>query len=111
MLGLVGETDIDTSITGVTVSVVDPDMLPDAAVTEAEPADTEEASPDELIFAAAVLEEFQLTCVVMSCVVSSENVPMAVNCWTVPSAMLALEGVTVRDSRVALVTVIVVEPE
>ena len=65
MLGLVGVTAMDTSVAGVTVSVVDPDMLPDAAVIVVEPAAVEVASPLEpaalLMVATPVVDEFQVT--------------------------------------------------
>jgi len=76
MLGLVGVTDMDTSVAGVTVSVVDPDMLPDAAVIVVEPAATDVAKPLEpaalLIVATPPVNEPQVTAVVRSCVVLSE---------------------------------------
>lgn len=45
MLGLVGVTDIDTSVAEVTASEVDPDILPDVAVMVVEPAATDVALP------------------------------------------------------------------
>ncbi len=69
-------TAIDTSVAGVTVSVVDPDMLPDVAVTVVEPAATDVARPFEpvalLIVATPALDELQVTAVVRFCVVPSE---------------------------------------
>ncbi len=38
-----------------------------------------------------------------------DNVPVAVNCWVVPTAMVGVDGATVMDATVA--TVSVVEPE
>jgi hypothetical protein len=76
MLGFAGVTARDTSVAGVTVSVVDPDSPPDAAVIVAEPAAAEVATPLEpaalLIVATPVDEEFQTTTFVKSCVVLSE---------------------------------------
>ncbi len=76
MLGLVGVIAIDTSVAGVTVRVVDPDMLPDVAVIVVDPVATEEANPLEpaalLIVATARADELQVTAVVRSCVVLSE---------------------------------------
>ncbi len=40
MLGLVGVIAMDTSVAGVTVRVVDPDMLPDVAVIVVDPVAT-----------------------------------------------------------------------
>ena len=76
MLGLVGVTDMDTSVAGVTVSVVDPDMLPDVAVIVVEPAATDVAKPLEpaalLMVATPPANEPQVTVVVRFCVVLSE---------------------------------------
>ncbi len=83
MLGLVGVISRETSVAGVTVSVVDPDIEPDAAVIVVEPAATGVASPIEpavlLIFAIDVADEVQATDVVRFCVVLSENIPVAMN--------------------------------
>ena len=76
MLGLVGVTEMDTSVAAVTVRVVDPDMLPRAAVTVVPPVATLVAKP--LLPAAldtAATETFvedQVTVVVRSWVVLSE---------------------------------------
>jgi hypothetical protein len=76
MFGLVGVIAIDTSVAGVTVRVVAPDMLPDVAVIVVDPVATEEADPLELaallIVATPVSDELQVTAVVRSCVVLSE---------------------------------------
>lgn len=79
-----GVTLIDTSDAGFTVSVVEPEMLPDAALIVVVPAATDVASPYEpaalLIVATPVLDELQVTVFVRFCVVLSEYVPVAVNC-------------------------------
>jgi hypothetical protein len=115
MLGLVGVTVMDTSVAEVTVSVDDPDILPDTAVIVVEPAATAVASPLEpaelLTAATAAAEELQITDVVRSCVVLSENVPVAIKCWFVPLAILGLVGVTAMDTSVAEVTVTSVDPD
>ncbi len=76
MLGLVGLTATETSVAAVTVSVVEPEILPDVAVIVVVPAATEVASPFEpaalLIVAAAVLDELQVTAAVRFCVELSE---------------------------------------
>jgi hypothetical protein len=76
MLGLVGVIAIDTSVAGVTVRVVDPDMLPDFAVIVVDPVATGVADPLEpaalLIVATAISDELQVTAVVRFCVVLSE---------------------------------------
>jgi hypothetical protein len=115
MLGFVGVTAMDTSVAEVTVSVVDPDLPPDIALIVVEPAVAEVASPldpAELLMAAtAAVDEYQVTAVVRSCVVLSENVPVALNCCVVPLTMLGLVGVTAMDTSVAEVTVIVADPD
>ena len=76
MLGLVGVIAMDASVAGVTVNVVDPEMLPDTAVIVVDPVATAAANPLEpvalLIVVTPVLDELQVTAVVMSCVVLSE---------------------------------------
>ena len=76
MLGFVGVTSTDTSVAGVTVRVVDPDTLPDAAVIVVEPVPDPLASPLEpvalLMAATAADEELQFAVVVRFCVVPSE---------------------------------------
>lgn len=114
MLGLVGFTAMDTSVAEVAVSEVEPDILPDSAVIVVEPAATEVANPLEpaalLMSATAVVEELHVTVVVTSCVVLSENVPEATNCWFEPLTMLGLVGVMAMDTSVAEVTVTIVDP-
>ena len=63
-----------------------------------------------LIVAVAGVAEAQVTEPVMSAVVASEYVPVAVNCWFVPAAIDGLAGVTAMLCRVADVTVSTVEP-
>lgn len=69
-------TAIDTSVAGVTVSVVEPEMLPNAADITAEPAVNEAASPFEptasLTVAIAALDVDQVDMSVKSWVVLSE---------------------------------------
>ena len=55
--------------------------------------------------ATAAEEEVQSTEAVRSCTLESLNVPVAVNCFVVPTAMLPLAGVTTIDTSVADVTV------
>ena len=67
---------MDTSVAAVTVSVVDPDVLPDVAVIVVVPAATDVARPLEpaalLMVATPAVNEFQVTDVVRFCVVPSE---------------------------------------
>lgn len=102
---------MDTSVADVTVRFVEPDMLPNVAVITAVPTATEDALPlVPATVATDVAEELHVAEAVKSCVVLSENVPVAVNCCVVPRAMLELAGVTAIDTSVAEVTVSVVEP-
>ena len=63
------------------------------------------ARPWPLMPAAAAFDELQTTELVMSCVLESLKVPIAVNCFVVPTAMLDPAGVTASETSVALVTV------
>ena len=84
MILKVGVTAIDTRVAGVTSSSVPPDMLPEDAMILLPPTATAVAIPlvpdPLLIVATPVFDENQVTDVVRSCVVLSENVPVAVNC-------------------------------
>jgi hypothetical protein len=103
---LEGNTLIDSSTDVVTVTVAELEVNPDKlALTVADPTARALASP---VVPAALLtdrtcelEEVQVADAVTSCVVPSEKVPVAVNCWALPTAMLELAGVTDRETRVA----------
>jgi hypothetical protein len=73
------------------------------------------ASPLEpaalLTEAIVVSDDVHATDAVRFCVELSVYVPVAVNCWVVPSVMLGLNGVIAIDTSVAAVTVNPVEPE
>jgi hypothetical protein len=69
MLGIVrlaGITDIEERVAEVTVTVVLPRMLPEAAEMIAVPAATAGARPLLLIVATDVSEELQVTCAVIT---------------------------------------------
>ena len=106
---------METSVADFTDSVVDPDSEPDVAVIVVEPAATGVTSPIEsaalLIAATDVEDEPQVTVEVRFCVEPSEYVPVAVNCWVVPRAMLGLVGVIATETSVAGFTVSVVDPD
>ncbi len=74
--GLVGITVIKTRVAGVTVKVVEPEILPDLAVIVVVPIAFEVAFPFDLdtllIVATDLAEELQITNVVMSFVLLSE---------------------------------------
>ncbi len=102
---------MDESVAGVTVRVADPDIVPDVTVIVVVPAATDVANPPALIVATLVLDETQVEVDVRSCVVLSENVPVATNCSVVPLAMLGFTGVIAMDTSVTQVTVMVVDPD
>jgi hypothetical protein len=89
----------------VTVSVVFLEIPPEAAVMVVEPAAIEVARPALLIVATPGFEELHVTDVVISFVVLSVWVPVAVNCCLAPQIMLGLPGVTDIAARVAEVPV------
>jgi hypothetical protein len=95
----------------VTVRVVFPEILPEVAVMMAVPAAMAVPNPLLLTVAAAVLDELQVTWVVIFWLVPLEYVPEAVNCSVNPAGTLGLAGVTDMEDRVAEVTVRVVFPE
>jgi len=63
-----------------------------------------------LIVATPVAEEDHVTDDVRFCVVASEYVPVAMNCWVAPETTVGLAGVTLSETKAA-VTVKVVLPE
>jgi len=65
MLGRFEVTSIETSVAGVTVSVVLPEIDPKVAEMTVEPAETAVARPLESAVATVVDEELQITDVVM----------------------------------------------
>jgi len=71
---------MDTRVAEVTVRVVFPETLPNAAATVVEPAETDVASPALSIVVTPIFEELHVTCVVRSCLLLSEKIPVAVNC-------------------------------
>jgi hypothetical protein len=113
MLAGVGDTVIEVNVAAaVTVRVVCPEIVPEVALMVEVPAALVVARPLLTIVAAVVLDELQVTCVVIAWVVESEYVPVAVNCWVAPTALLGLAGVTAIEVKVtAAVTVRVVCPE
>jgi len=110
-----GVTEIDVNVAAVTVSVFDPEIVPDVAVIVVEPAATAVANPFEPVMlpmvATLVVDELQIADDVRFWVLPLEKVPVAVNCCVVPGAMFALAGVTAIDTSVAAVTVRVADPD
>jgi hypothetical protein len=111
MAAFAGLTPIETTIAGVTVSVVDPLTPPRVAVIVTVPVAIEVPSALELTVPTAVLLEFQVEEAVRSWVLPSVKTPVALNCWVVPSAMDGPGGFTVIETKAATLTVRVVEPE
>jgi len=76
MLGVVGVIAMETSDAAVTVSVADPEIVPDVAVMVVEPVATEVANPFEpaalLTVATDDADELQVTLVVRVCIEPSE---------------------------------------
>lgn len=106
---------IDKRVTSVTVSKVEPEMLPEVATIVVDPAVTPVANPLEpealLMVATDVSEELQVADVVISCVELSEKCPVAEYCTVVLFLTDLFAGVTVIETRLAAVTVSLVEPE
>lgn len=117
MPGSTGLTEMETSAALVTVSVEEPEMLVPGyvAVMFVVPPSTEVAKPREpsalLIVATPVPDEFHVTFSVISWVVLSVNVPLALNSFASPLAMIGFSGSTEMDAIVAFVTLNVVDPE
>jgi hypothetical protein len=78
--GFAGVTDMDTTVAGVTVSVVLPLMLPELAWMVVEPVPAAVARPAVLTVATVTAEELHVAVLVRFCVVPSLKVPVAVNC-------------------------------
>src|ERR1700691_6712481 len=114
MVAVGGVIAIDTSAAVVTVSWVEALTVPEVAVTLAEPTPTLCARPTVLgvllIVAVETVSEDHVAVLVRFCVLPSVNVPVAVNCCVVPSAIDGAAGVTAMETSVAAVTVRVVDP-
>jgi hypothetical protein len=82
-----------------TFNPVLPVVVPCKADIAAVPAPTPVASPEDVMVATAVLEEVQVTWLVMFWVLLSEYVPVAVNCWGAPAPIVGLAGVTAIEVR------------
>jgi len=111
-----GATVMDFNATGVIAKVALFEIIPEKlAVMVVVPSAWDVASPFEpdvlLIVATPVSEEFQVTNDVRSCVMLPVNVPMAMNCWVFPRAMLGFTGDTAIVSSSACFTVRVAEEE
>jgi hypothetical protein len=109
MIGLAGRTAIEARFVALTAAGTLPLIAPEVAVTVKVPMSFAVARPLVVIEATLVGDVLHATVPVMSCMELSENVPVAVNCCTVPSVMELLPvksvGVTLREVKVALLTV------
>jgi hypothetical protein len=106
-----GETSISVRTAAVTVSVAGKDVTdPEPAVIIADPALTPVARPVASIVAKFVAFEFHVTLFVMSVVLPSEKIPLAVKACVWPVAMEAVAGVRTIDVNWAAVTVADAEP-
>jgi len=82
-----------------TTSVAEPMIVPEEALNVVVPAERPEAKPLELTAAAAVLDDAQVTTLVMFDVTPPVKVPTAVNCCCDPLLIETLPGVmTIADS-------------
>jgi len=105
IVGVAGRTAIEERSAAFTVAETLLLIVPDVAVMVTLPRSLPVASPLTVMEATLVGAAVHATVPVISCVVLSENVPVAVNCCTVPRGMSAFTGVTLMEVRVALVTV------
>jgi hypothetical protein len=94
-----------TSVAGVTESVADPEVEPELAAIVVVPTLTLTATPPPPIVATAGAEDVHDTDVVITLVLPSEYVPVAMNGREVPSAIEAVCGETAIETSAALVTV------
>jgi hypothetical protein len=97
-----GRTLFPVATLEVTVRVVFPEILPKAAVMVEVPVATAVARPLLLTVATEALDEFQVTCVLISWLVPSENMPEAASCWVFPAGTLGLAGVTAIETSAAV---------
>ncbi len=101
--GVAGVTAIDVSVAagGVTVNVVEPEILPEVAVIVVAPAATADARPEPLMVAMFVADDDQLA-VVRVALWPSLYVPVAVNCCVAPWVTDGLLGDTDNEVNVTV---------
>lgn len=95
----------DTNDAAATVSEVLPLIAPDVAVIVVLPIVLAVARPVAAIEATELVVELQVAVAVKSWVEPSVYVPVAVNCCSTPSGIVAFPGVTAIDTRFGAVTV------
>ena len=96
---MAGVTAIDCNVAAVTVSTVEPVMLPSFALIVLVPVATPVARPPLVIVATEVVAEAQVTCDVRFCVLLSLKVPVAVNCTVLVAITDGFTGVTAIETR------------
>ena len=89
-LGFTGTIEMDARIAGVTLSVVAPSTESCVAFTIVVPMAVPSARPGSSICAIVGSADVQLAVNVMSCVEPSVYVPTAVNCCSVPNAIVVM---------------------
>jgi hypothetical protein len=94
----------------VTCRSAEPDTAPIDAVNVVLPMARVVARPELLMVATLPAEDAHVPLLVMSCVLPSLNVPLALNCCTEPTGTDRVAGVTVTDRITADVTVNTVLP-
>ena len=108
--GIAGVTAIDTSVAGLTLSVVVPVIEPKVALTLVPPTAALVASPGLFTLAMAELAVLQITELVTSRVLPSLYVPVALSGSVVPRANDAFAGVIANDTSAGGPTVSVDVP-
>ena len=105
-----GVTAIELNVAAVTVIVAVADLVPLVAVMMEEPTATPVVTPVCKTVTADVVPELQVTVLLISALVPSENVPVAINACKLPTGTDAVKGASAIEVNVALVTVIAAEP-
>ena len=105
IVGMPGVTANEARFAAFTVSNVLPGVVPDIAVIVTVPSFSPVAKPLTVMEAIVFADELHVTVFVMSWLVPSENVPVAVYCCCTPNGIVILSGVTAIELSVAVVTV------
>jgi len=110
-----GVTLMDCRVAAVTWRTVEPDTAPIEATIVELPAVKVVARPELLTVATLPTDDVHVALLVMSCVLASEKVPLAVNCCVDATGTEGFAGITVIETITAVVTVRtelpVMEPE
>jgi len=106
MDGFAGEIASETS-TGLTLSEVDPVIVPQLAAMVVDPDPTAVTRPLPVIVATFGALELQITLLVRFCVLPSLFCPVAVYCWLVPTPTVAAAGATEIETSEAFTVKVV----